>query len=469
MSLNWKEIDVLIGDLDIENAYIQQITQYEYQSIVLHLYTQKKNLSLLLSTRRDFVRMCNTTEKSKKEFSNQRFTQLLKSKIRNGKITEIAHIHKQRIIRFTIQKTEGVYYLYFRMWNNGSNLLLTDEKHTILDSLYRRPRSNEVSGKVYDPETDYADSGKIHECVVRDIPAEMTFLEYVSTELANEEHGTLINDRKKRLLIKFEEEITRIERNIETKKMQIADESAAVRLSHYGDLILANIHLIQEHADSLSVTDYENDGATIIIELDKRISPSENAAKYYERAKKEKQKTKYILEEISHLSDSVIQLNDDKEHIPEITTLSELNSYEHRLSPDEVQQGGQYTENGLHFISHGFDILVGRDSKENDILLRKKVRGNDWWLHTRDTPGGYVFIKDRKGKTIPLDVLLDAGNLAVFYSKSRGNPVTNLYYTQVKYLRRAKGAKQGTVIPFQEKNFEVKTDEFRLQKLLGKA
>jgi predicted ribosome quality control (RQC) complex YloA/Tae2 family protein len=122
----------------------------------------------------------------------------------------------------------------------------------------------------------------------------------------------------------------------------------------------------------------------------------------------------------------------------------------------------------LQFESGGFRILVGRTAAENDELLRRYVRGNDYWLHTRDAPGGYVFIRTKPGKSVPLDVLLDAGNLAVWYSKARSAGEADLFYTQVKYLRRAKHGKTGLVIPTQEKNLAVRIEDERLDRLLGR-
>ena len=87
------------------------------------------------------------------------------------------------------------------------------------------------------------------------------------------------------------------------------------------------------------------------------------------------------------------------------------------------------------------------------------------WLHTRDWSGGYIFIKSRRGKTIPLEILLDAGNLAVFYSKARKAKTADIYYTQVTHLRRAKNAPKGTVLPSHEKNLTVTIDEQRLRKM----
>ena len=66
---------------------------------------------------------------------------------------------------------------------------------------------------------------------------------------------------------------------------------------------------------------------------------------------------------------------------------------------------------------------------------------------------------------MPLDILLDAGNLALFYSKARNNGEADLFYTQVKFLRRAKNGPKGTVLPTQEKNLHIKADAARLREL----
>lgn len=129
------------------------------------------------------------------------------------------------------------------------------------------------------------------------------------------------------------------------------------------------------------------------------------------------------------------------------------------------KQQEKKTHPGLDFTVDGWYILVGRDANENDELLRHHVRGNDMWFHTRDCPGGYVFVKYRAGKTIPLEIMLDAGNLAVYYSKARKNGKADLYYTQVKHLRRAKNGPKGLVLPSQEKNLSITLDQKRLARL----
>jgi predicted ribosome quality control (RQC) complex YloA/Tae2 family protein len=68
---------------------------------------------------------------------------------------------------------------------------------------------------------------------------------------------------------------------------------------------------------------------------------------------------------------------------------------------------------------------------------------------------------------VPLEILLDAGTLALYYSKGRSSGKGDLYYTQAKYLRRVKNGPKGLVIPTQEKNIAIKIEESRLRPLLG--
>jgi predicted ribosome quality control (RQC) complex YloA/Tae2 family protein len=125
------------------------------------------------------------------------------------------------------------------------------------------------------------------------------------------------------------------------------------------------------------------------------------------------------------------------------------------LAGSLTKQQDAHQTPGLTIQSGQFTLLVGRNAKENDELLRRYARGNDYWMHTRDVPGGYVFIKYLKNKTVPLEVLLDAANLAIVFSKAKKEGKADLYYTQVKHLRRAKGGKTGLVLPTQEKNLSV--------------
>jgi predicted ribosome quality control (RQC) complex YloA/Tae2 family protein len=188
------------------------------------------------------------------------------------------------------------------------------------------------------------------------------------------------------------------------------------------------------------------------------------AEKYYEQYRKEKNALSEIHREIAAGERELKEVTEKLERLLSENSplvLAKLLRTTARISPGKKEKARP----GLSFKRGDWLIIVGRDAKENDELLRRHVKGNDLWLHARDYHGSYVFIKQRSGKTAPLDILLDAGNLAIFYSKGRNNGEGDLFYTKVKYLRRAKDSPKGTVIPTQEKNLFVKMDEERLRSM----
>ncbi|MCF0237959.1 MAG: DUF814 domain-containing protein, partial [Sphaerochaetaceae bacterium] len=243
-------------------------------------------------------------------------------------------------------------------------------------------------------------------------------------------------------------------------------------LLYEASLLSASSHLIKKGQDSIEIIQWDKDSTgknKTIIMLDKSLTPGANVSAYYEKYQKAKGTYENAKNEKLHLEEEYekVKYKFEKALIPtenidhDIRVLQNL--LEKEREPEHVHLGP-----GLRCTSGGFQILVGRNAKENDELLRHYAKGNDMWLHTRDFPGGYVFIKFRKDKTIPLEVLIDGANLATLFSKGKNNSSVDLYYTQVKYLRRAKDGKTGLVLPTQEKNLTIKPDRKRIERLLPK-
>jgi len=247
--------------------------------------------------------------------------------------------------------------------------------------------------------------------------------------------------------------------NLEAKQEAFKNSG---QLKHQGDLILSFGHLLDGKSRYLECEDYES-GKTVRLLIDPKKNAQENAADYYKQYKKAVSGAEEIVTDIEIIKKQIEKLDSLYQEM-----LNEKNpvKIEQLLRRDTTpKQQQKKSHPGLDYTVNGWYILVGRDANENDELLRHHVRGDDLWLHVRDFPGGYVFVKARKGKTVPLDILLDAANLAVYYSKARNAGKTDLYYTHVKYLRRAKNGPKGLVIPTQEKNLCIEPDKARLTRL----
>jgi predicted ribosome quality control (RQC) complex YloA/Tae2 family protein len=133
--------------------------------------------------------------------------------------------------------------------------------------------------------------------------------------------------------------------------------------------------------------------------------------------------------------------------------------------------GEHSTENLRRFVSaEGYPIWVGRNNEQNDRLTMRIANGNDLWLHVGGgRAGSHVVIRLPKNKTASLETLLDAGTLAVHFSKARGENRLEVVYTQKKHVRKPKGLPAGAVVPSQTKSITVHRDDARLQRLLGSA
>ncbi|UTC68071.1 MULTISPECIES: NFACT RNA binding domain-containing protein [unclassified Treponema] len=463
MSLNNKEIDLILDELKLEGWFIQKISQPSYTTLVFYLYKDKP-LTLFISLEAGACRLHSTRKKIPKSDKPMRFMELLKSRIKGGKIIKAEQLNEDRIIRFHIASGVGLFFLYFRIWSGAANIVLTDENDLIIDAFYRRPKRGEISGGTWitpDPQKI-----KKQDYSVREYDKTKSFNEAVEEWYINNAPRV----SKDALLAEAENiygsKIVRIEKALLRLKAKREEFLNAQSLKNAGDLLFSNLHLIKKGMNFVELEDYTKNGTKISISLDPLKTPQENANLYYEKYKKAVSGLDALEEDILSAEKEIEKL---KEKIEKIKTEENPYLIQKILQKEKipVQQKTKNTKSapGLKFFCDGWTILVGRTAAENDELLRHFVKGADLWLHTRDYAGGYVFIKARAGKSIPLPVLIKAGNLAVFYSKARKNAQADLYTTQVKYLRRAKNAPKGTVLPAQEKNLSIKLDEKILKQL----
>jgi predicted ribosome quality control (RQC) complex YloA/Tae2 family protein len=462
VSLNWKEINRILSELDLPGSQIQRVIQSAYDVLILQIYGKGGAKNILIALSPGACRIHQTYRGIPKTEKPLRFAEFLKSRILNGRIEGAEQLGENRILRLSIRQGANRYRLYARLWSNAANVIVTGEDGTILDAMRRLPKQGEVTGGRYEPETERREPPE-REYAVRELPGDLSFNEKIDAWYA--EHGGALSLDKLREQARrtFEGKAGRLKASLERLRAKEADYAAADRFKEYGDIIMANISAIRPGDPWLDADNFFT-GETIRIKLDPRKGPAAQGELYYEQYRKAKNGLADVRAELASGERELAELEASLERL-----LGETNPLVlRRLLKTGGQQPARPADRkrpGLSFRIHDWLVIVGRDGTENDALLRKHVKGNDLWLHARDYPGSYVFVKQRSGKTVPLEILLDAGSLAIFYSKGRNNGEGDLFYTPVKFLRRAKDGPKGLVIPTQEKNLHVKVDERRLKEL----
>ena len=223
----------------------------------------------------------------------------------------------------------------------------------------------------------------------------------------------------------------------------------------YGELLIANIYNIPDRIEQVSLLNYydpENDN--IIIPMDKTKTPSQNAQVYYKMYNKTKtvieKQTKFILDtqnEISYLESlsEYLSKSSDEADILEIKEELIREGYIRRT----VVKGKpkpRFTSKPHHYLSSdGFEIFVGKNNIQNDLLTLKMAVSCDLWLHTKVIPGSHVIIKT-KGESVPENTILEAANLAAYHSKGRLSGNVPVDYCPKKNVKKPGGAKPGMVI-----------------------
>lgn len=488
-SLNWKEIDQILLETNLENCYVQKISQPDFPFLLLELYGKEGRKKLLFTIGRGKSRFHLLSFPIKNKIKLQRFAQFLRSRIEGAKILSATQPLGQRILKIELKRSEEITLLWVRLWNNAPNIIATDSKGTILDCFMRHPSKDEQSGKLFTPQWKENHSKENFSLRIFDnehyptFPIELTHpqtpywkkIEWLANQIKQEE---AFQKNKKVAQSLCQKIINHLDGKIEQLAERIKKAENAQLYKKKGELLLYQQSQIPKGVSSFFAIDYETD-SPLQIELDPTISIQQNSDLYFKKYKKVKTSLEYLQEEWEQSQKKLLrfqkellwieQTRDEKlliEWLNDNHYYQKSSNSESTNKKEKLKGKGKEPLPGLAFQYKGFFLLVGRSGKENDQILRKGVRGNDLWVHTRDYAGAYVFIKAIPQKSIPLEVLLAAGNLAIHYSKAKNANEADLYMTQVKYLRRAKEGPIGLVLPTQEKNLHVKVDSILLKQLL---
>ena len=218
---------------------------------------------------------------------------------------------------------------------------------------------------------------------------------------------------------------SRIERRLAARVAELDKSRDREHLRIYGELLKANLYAIPKGADSAEVQNYyEPDLSIIKIPLNPALSPAANAARYFKDYKKlhtAEQTLERLIEGdrlelvyIESVADAFLRCESAKELEQIRDELIETGYLFHKTKQKRRQpvlSPKKYTDR------HGFNILVGRNNRENDTLTLKTASKEDIWLHTKDIPGSHVIILT-EGKEVSEETIRFAAKLAAENSKA---------------------------------------------------
>ena len=259
------------------------------------------------------------------------------------------------------------------------------------------------------------------------------------------------------------------------KKLALQEEelAGAARMEEYrimGEVLNANLFALKKGMEEATLPNwYDPEGGSLTIPLDVRLTPSQNAQKYFRKyqkarsarqiAQEQKEKT---LQELDYLEGLLLDVDKctGESELEEIRSELVRTGYMKRNTNRRQQRSLPGSRPYRYVSGDGIDILVGKNAVQNDRLTAE-APPEAVWLHAKDMPGSHVII--RAEGEIPPQTLKQAAMLAAWYSKGRRSSMVPVDYTRRRYVKKPSGAAPGKVIYTHQKTAYMTVEEAEIR------
>jgi predicted ribosome quality control (RQC) complex YloA/Tae2 family protein len=247
-----------------------------------------------------------------------------------------------------------------------------------------------------------------------------------------------------------------------TYQNRLNESKEADEYKDLADLLMANLHLYQVGMKEIILADFETE-KPVKIKLNPEKNGVQNAQFLYKQHQKLKRAKNAIIPLLTEVETEISYLQQIETNLKQLETYQNKEDLEtleeireelilQKYIQDEKRNTPQNNESKPHiFITpSGFELLVGRNNKQNDYLTFKVANDYDLWFHTQEIAGSHVLLRVPPGEVAQESDLQFAANISAYYSQSRESDQVPVIYTKPKYVYKPKGAKPGMTIYKQE-------------------
>ena len=252
--------------------------------------------------------------------------------------------------------------------------------------------------------------------------------------------------------------LKKLQRKADTFRERLQQSTEADSYRQQADLLMAHLHLWQAGMQSISLNDFVTDEPVKI-----KLNPEKNAVqnaqylyKNHQKLKRAKSAVKPLLEEVEaeinylqQVQTNLIQL-DNYHHAEDLQTLVEIREElieQNYLQTDRPSPKTQDDSQPHRYTTpSGYQLWVGRNNRQNDVLTFRTANDYDLWFHTQEIPGSHVLLRLEPG-AVPQEADLQfAAHITAYYSQARESDTVPVIYTKPKNVYKPKGAKPGMTI-----------------------
>jgi predicted ribosome quality control (RQC) complex YloA/Tae2 family protein len=366
---------------------------------------------------------------------NAPFDTLLHSLFSQSEIVDIYLLNGDRVLKIDViskrsYKREAVS-IQFEFTGKNTNVILLNRDNIIIEALrhidqnssFRVVRPNIKLQELPPPPIKLRDSNLDSNMDIETL-LEENFKDYEKRELERLKRQKLITVSKKK---------AKLEAMLESLPDIEQLEAEANKNREIANIILANLYKLKPYDTELETLDFE--GNRVYIKFPKGVLVNRLSDYFFNRAKKAEKRAKYIHIEKENLKSKIDFYSNIYFALERAKSSYEVELlYPKRVKANKKREKIKKCE--LFWID-GYKVLIGRNSKENQELL-KIAKANDIWLHVRDIPSSHLIIKTDK-QNLPEDIIKKAGKLCVDFSIKRAGDY-RVDYCKRKFVKIQEGS-----------------------------
>lgn len=378
----------------------------------------------------------------------------LRKRLSGAVVESVTKLPGERILRFDLAGESEIgapekHSLVAQLTGRSANLYVLDAAGHILESLRENSGPGQEIGMSYNPPV--RPDSPAPRSDNEEFPAGPSISESLDEfylEQDSERRFKTLADSARR---KIDQEISKRKKLVRRLNEDLAGHGDAERWKRFGDLILANLSTAKRDGDKIVVTDYFDENTPeVAIDSDRNLGLTESAEKFFKRYTKARNAAGEIAKRLDTVASEIENLEAERIRIENAIAERDEDILKPAERSEQQKQkekkaGGGFSGARIFTSSEGYEILVGKKAKDNDHLTFKIAKSLDLWLHAADYPGSHVVVRNPNRRELPHTTLLEAAQLAAFYSTARAQPKVAVHYTQKKFVNKPKGAAPGLV------------------------
>ena len=381
----------------------------------------------------------------------------LRKRLSGATVTRVEKAPEDRVIKIILRNEnefgeEALFALVIQLTGRSSNAFILDSRGHILDRLRATAGDGQEVGEIYAPPERTAAQGVESADPFTGISVGAVS-DAVDGFYLEKEVREAFESKVREARSKLSKEKSKRRSLVKKLEADLESHGDPETWKHKAEVLLANVSDAKRTAGGFTVKDFFSETVPdMFIEADEHESVTQAAERCFKRYAKARNARAQIAERMAALEKELADLEARSALLEAAAEDGDEGFFGETKKPKAAVAARKPKDSpkipGVRIFtsSDGYSILVGKGSKDNDNLTFKVAKSYDTWLHAADYPGSHVVIRNNdKNSEVPMTTLLQAAQIAAFYSDARNQGKAAVNYTLKKFVNKPRGAAPGLV------------------------